>query len=162
LKRQFIRVVVLALAVAAVPQDGRAQPSVTRDDGGGATARALRIGQPITLDGRLSEELYQSIPPIDGFIQQEPSEGDPASERTDVWIFFDDRNIYVSARCWDSQPDRDVLTEMRRDQNNITQNESFTVVFDTFHDRRNGFFFRTSPLGAVRDQTIVDDVLNVN
>jgi len=68
----------------------------------------------------------------------------------------------VAARCWDSQPDREVLTEMRRDQNNITQNESFTIVFDTFHDRRNGFFFQTSPLGALRDQTIVDDVLNVS
>jgi hypothetical protein len=51
---------------------------------------------------------------------------------------------------------------MRRDQNNITQNESFTVVFDTFFDRRTGFFFQTSPLGAMRDQTIVDDVLNVS
>jgi len=62
----------------------------------------------------------------------------------------------------DSHPERDVLTEMRRDQNNITQNESFTVVFDTFLDRRNGFFFQTSPLGAVRDQAVVDDVLNVS
>ncbi len=55
-----------------------------------------------------------------------------------------------------------MVTEMRRDQNNITQNESFTVVFDTFLDRRNGLFFQTTPLGALRDQAIVDDVLNVN
>ena len=114
------------------------------------------------LDGRLDEEIYERTPPIDGFIQQEPREGAPASENTQVWVFFDDRNVYVSARCFDSQPQRDVVTELRRDNNNITQNESFTVVFDTFLDRRNGLFFQTTPIGALRDQAIVDDVLNSN
>ena len=151
----------VVLGILLVPATGSGQGGVTRDDAG-VTARAVRIDRPIALDGRLSEEVYQSILPIDGFIQQEPAEGAPASERTEAWIFFDDSNLYVAARCWDSQPGREVLTEMRRDQNNITQNESFTVVFDTFLDRRSGFFFQTSPLGALRDQAIVDDVLNVS
>ena len=133
-----------------------------RGDDGTVTARARRIPEPISLDGRLDEAIYQSHRPIDGFIQQEPTEGAPASEKTDVWIFFDDTNIYVGARCWDSAPGRDVVTEMRRDQNNITQNESFTVVFDTFLDRRNGFFFQTTPIGAIRDQAIENDSPNVN
>jgi hypothetical protein len=136
--------------------------AVSRDEHGGVTVRAVRLQQPIALDGRLDDEVYQSTEAIGGFIQQEPSEGAAASERTEAWIFFDENSVYVSARCWDSDPRRDVLTEMRRDQNNITQNESFTVVFDTFLDRRNGFFFQTSPLGAIRDQAIVDDVLNVS
>ena len=136
--------------------------TISRNDQGQATVRAVRVARPIDLDGRLDDEVYRGTPPIDGFIQQEPSEGAPASERTEAWIFFDDRNLYVSARCWDSQPDRDVVTEMRRDNNNITQGESFTAVFDTFLDRRNGFFFQTSPLGSVRDQAVVDDALNVS
>jgi hypothetical protein len=136
--------------------------AVARGDDGTVTTRARRIPEPITLDGRLDEVLYESNKPIDGFIQQEPTEGAPASEKTEVWIFFDDRNIYVAARCWDSAPERDVVTELRRDQNNITQNESFSVVFDTFHDRRSGFFFQTTPIGAIRDQAIVDEAPNVN
>jgi len=136
--------------------------AVARGDDGTVTARARRIPEPITLDGRLDEVVYQSTKPIDGFIQQEPTEGAPSSENTDVWILFDDKNIYVAARCWDSAPERDVVTEMRRDQNNITQNESFTVVFDTFLDHRNGFFFQTTPIGAIRDQAVVDDTPNVN
>jgi hypothetical protein len=158
----FIRSPILALAGVLSAFAAWAQPAVTRDESGGVTARAQRIAQPVALDGRLDDAVYHAFPAIDGFIQQEPTEGAPASERTEVWIFFDDRTLYVGARCWDSHPEREVLTEMRRDQNNITQNESFTVVFDTFLDRRNGFFFQTTPLGAVRDQTIVDDVLNVN
>ncbi len=135
---------------------------IQRDKDGQVTVRAVRVTRPPTLDGRLDEEIYRTTPAIDGFIQQEPHEGAPASENTEAWIFFDERNIYVAARCWDSQPERDILTELRRDQNNIIQNENFTVVFDTFHDRRNGFFFQTNALGAVRDQTIVDDVLNTS
>ena len=136
--------------------------TVSRDDNGQATVRAVRIEQPINLDGRLDDAIYEITPPIDGFIQQEPKPGAPASEETQAWVFYDDRNIYVAARCWDSHPERMVMTEMRRDQNNITQNESFTAVFDTFLDRRNGFFFQTSPLGALRDQAIVDNQLNVS
>jgi hypothetical protein len=139
-----------------------APSTIARDDRGQATIRAVRVDRPIRLDGRLDEEVYQTIPAIDGFIQQEPSEGAPTTENTQVWVLFDDSNVYVSARCFDSNPERDVITELRRDNNNITQNESFTVVFDTFLDRRNGLFFQTTPLGAFRDQAIVDDVLNSN
>ncbi|MGE3956407.1 MAG: DUF5916 domain-containing protein [Vicinamibacterales bacterium] len=137
-----------------------APATVARNDAGQATIRAVRLPRPIQLDGRLDEEFYRSTPPIDGFIQQEPREGAPATEKTLVWVFFDDRNVYVTAQCFDSHPEREVVTEMRRDNNNVTQNESFTVVFDTFLDRRNGLFFQTTPLGTYRDQAIVDDVLN--
>lgn len=138
-----------------------ATPTIVRA-ADGVTVRAVRLREPLVVDGRLSESVYTTIPAIDGFIQQEPTEGAPASEATEAWIFYDDRNVYVSARCWDSHPEREVLTELRRDQNNITQNESFTVVFDTFHDRRNGLFFQTNALGALRDQAVVDDALNIS
>ena len=139
-----------------------AQPTVTRDERGSVTARAVRNTAPIVLDGRLDEDVYTTVSPIDGFLQQEPNEGQAASERTDAWILFDDRNLYVAARCWDSHPEREILTEMRRDQNNITQNENFTVVFDTFLDRRNGFMFQTSPLGAIRDVAVTDATFNIS
>ena len=117
---------------------------ITRTTEGQATVRAVRVTRPPTLDGRLDDSVYTGTLPIDGFIQQEPQEGAPASEKTEAWMLFDDSNIYVAARCWDSHPERDVLSELRRDNNNIIQNENFTVVFDTFHDRRNGFFFQTN------------------
>ena len=67
--------------------------TINRNDHGQATVRAVRIERPIDLDGRLDDEVYRQTPPIDGFIQQEPSEGAPTSERTEAWIFFDDRNL---------------------------------------------------------------------
>ena len=77
--------------------------------------------------------------PIDGFIQQLPVEGVPATEPTEVWVFFDDDNLYIAARCYDSQPDRIVANELRRDNGNILSvNDNFSVALDTFFDQRNG------------------------
>src|SRR5439155_3557627 len=116
-----------------------------------------RIKEPIVLDGRLTEASYQSMHPIGGFLQQEPAEGQPVTEKTEVWLFFDDKNIYVAARCEDSHPERDVANEMRRDGQGTNDNESFGVVFDTFHDRRNGFLFQISLAGGLFDGYISDE-----
>lgn len=95
---------------------------------------------------------------IDGFIQTVPREGADATERTEAWLLYDDENIYVSCRCWDSAPpERWVANEMRRDTNQLRQNDHFGVLFDTFHDRRNGVFFYTNPLGARADSAVTDE-----
>ena len=141
--------------------DGPAPPVapavITRDDKGGATIRAVRIDKPLKIDGRLDEEVYGVVPPAGDFIMQEPREGERATEQTDAWIFFDNDTLYVAARCWDDHPERWVVTELRRDNNNIIQNENLSVALDTFHDRRNGFFFQTTPIGALRDQAFTDE-----
>src|SRR5215208_2725892 len=126
------------------------------EDPEAVTVRAYRLTQALVIDGRLDDGVYHTIPPAPAFRQQEPRVGELAAEQTEMWVLFDDRNIYVSARMHDSAPDRMVADEMRRDAS-IYQNEHFVVVFDTFHDRRTGFFFQTNPLGAVRDALIVDE-----
>ena len=130
---------------------------IARDDTGRATVRAVRLTAPLRMDGRLDDAIYTQVPGAGGFIQQEPQEGDLATEQTEIWIFFDDRNVYVSARCWDSSsPDRWVVNELQRD-GDVTQNESLSIQFDTFYDRRNGVFFQSSPAGALRDQAFTDE-----
>jgi len=130
---------------------------IARDEAGRVTLRATRIAEPIVLDGKLDDSVYTRVPAVSDFVQQEPQEGEPATEKTEAWVLFDDENIYVSARCWDSHPERMIINEMRRDNFNIFQNENVTLVFDTFYDRRNGFFFQTNPLGALRDQAVGDE-----
>ena len=132
---------------------------VMRNDEGHATVRAVRLTEPLRFDGTLTEPVYQSVPPIDDFIQQLPAQGAPASEKTEVWVLFDDEFIYISARCWDSAPpDEWVANEYRRDL--IRQNDTFGVAFDTFLDRRNGFIFYTTPLGARADYVVNEETAN--
>ena len=131
---------------------------LTRDEGGRATLRAVRLDEPLDVDGRLEERAYTTTPAISGFIQQEPFEGRPATEETELWVFYDESNVYFSARLWDSHPERIIANEMRRDNRNIEfSSSSFSVVLDTFYDRRNGFLFQTNPLGALYDAQVTDE-----
>jgi hypothetical protein len=134
--------------------------TISRGAAGAAIVRAVRISEPLTVDGRLDESVYKTVPPIGDFIQQEPREGELATEQTDVWILFDATNLYISARCWDSAPEREVANEMRRDASGIVQNESFGVTLDTFGDKRNGLLFMSSSLGGLRDSAVTDESSN--
>jgi hypothetical protein len=156
--RFFFVPVALILALWPAPASAQSAPSAVGANSD-RIVTAIRLTSPIVLDGRLNDEVYTLNQPAGGFIQQEPREGEPASEATEVWIMFDERNLYVAARCSDSAPEREIATELRRDSSNISQgNEAFGIIFDTFHDRRNGLQFQVNPLGAQRDSAIVDAV----
>ena len=136
--------------------DGPGQPVVAARVGP-PTVRAVRATGPMRVDGRLDEPIYAAIDPIAGFVQQEPDEGQPATEKTEAWVIFDDDTMYVSARCHESQPARRVANEMRRDTNQLRQNDTFAVLFDTFHDRRNGYVFTANAIGGLGDSQVTDE-----
>ena len=132
--------------------------TITRDASGGATVRAIRLDEPLHLDGVLDDPIYARVEPFGGFLQQSPDEGAPATERTDNWIFFDDESIYVGALVYESVPEADwVANEMQRDSFRLIDNDGYIVVFDTFYDRRNGFAFRVNPIGGFSDQQVTDE-----
>ena len=145
---------------AAIAHAGGASglpPTLTRAEGR-VSLRAIPLaGRVIHVDGRLDEDIYTQFEPASDFIQQEPKEGEPATERTEAWVFFDEKNVYVSARCLDSHPERMVANEMRRDHFNLFENENFAVIFDTFHDKRNGYMFYTTPIGGLFDGLVTDE-----
>jgi hypothetical protein len=150
-------------AGSAPPGAAPARPSgVTRDERGRATVRAVRLAVPLRFDGRLDDDVYRSVPPIDGFLQQVPQEGAPATEATEMWVLFDEDTLYIGARCLDSQPDRISANELRRDSNGIFQNDNFGVVLDTFLDQRNAYYFQTNAIGALRDASVTEGVNNSN
>ncbi len=126
-------------------------------DAGGVTLRAFRLEAPLEVDGLLDDPVYDEIPAAEGFTQQEPDEGQPPSEGTRIWVFYDESSLYVSAELEEAHPERIMANEMRRDQRNIDWGDSFSVVLDTFYDRRNGFLFHTNPLGALFDAQVTDE-----
>ena len=141
--------------------DGAAPPqlpsAISRDAEGRTTVRAVRLMAPLRVDGNLDEDLYRDVTPISDFIRAEPQPGTPATEKTEVWVSFDDDNIYVSVRASESQPERMVVNEMRRDSNSIWQNENFLFAFDTFLDRRNSATFQFNPIGGRMDGQVTNE-----
>ena len=148
-------------AVAPTVIDGPPPPNppemASRDPQGRMTMRATRLDAPLQLDGQLDERVYRDIEPVTDFIQQEPDEGAPATDQTEVWVMFDGDTLYVAARCWSADPDRIVANEMKRDSRGFFGNETFAVVLDTFYDRRNAFNFMTNALGGLFDATITNE-----
>ena len=136
------------------PEAGKA---VSRDADGRVTLRAFRLSEPITVDGVLDDPVYEQVPAADGFLQQEPDEGAPASESTRVWVFYDADSLYIAADLEEEHPERLMASEMRRDHRSIGWNDSFQLVLDTFYDRRNGFLFHTNALGALFDAQVTDE-----
>jgi hypothetical protein len=148
------------LFLAAAPWGAWAQQSAAPLRPGHAlpspTATAVRIDEPIVVDGLFEESSWSLAIPVASFIQRDPQEGAPATERTEVRILFDSLRIYLGVFCYDSNPAGIVATELRRDDD-LETDDTFEVVFDTFHDHRNGYRFRVNALGTERDELINED-----
>jgi uncharacterized protein DUF5916/cellulose/xylan binding protein with CBM9 domain len=118
-------------------------------------AMAAQVTEPPVIDGSLDERVWQEATALDGFVQAEPFEGEPGSERTVVRILYDDEAIYVGVVCHDRDPSLIITTDTRRDAG-LGEQDSFQMIFDTFHDEQNGFVFGTNTAGIQYDAQVRD------
>ena len=117
-------------------------------------ARAIKITTTPTIDGRLDEELWRTGTPITDFVQREMNEGVPASERTEVRLATDGLYLYIGARMFDREPQLIVPGEQIRDVQ-LANSDHIALIFDTYHDRQNGFVFATTPAGVEYDGQVI-------
>jgi hypothetical protein len=115
---------------------------------------AVRTGEPITVDGHLKEKAWQNEG-YSGFIQSEPQDGAPASEKTVVRVAYDNQAIYISARLYDSEPQKIIGRLGRRDE--FVESDWFIFYVDPYYDRRSGYQFAVNPAGSMADWTIYND-----
>ena len=123
--------------------------------------RPLLTQETIELDGHLNEEAWTHAQVIGDFTQQSPDEGDPTTEPTEVRMLYDTEKLYIAFECHDSEPEKIVANEMRRD-GQLWQNDNVYVMLDTYGDKRQCFFFRTNALGALSDTAVTDGGENLN
>ncbi|MEY3668284.1 MAG: hypothetical protein RL572_1824 [Pseudomonadota bacterium] len=152
--RQISLLLVSMVCSLAVAQD----IVVRRDAEGNIVVNATRVTEQVRIDGTLDEAVYTQIAPLSNFIQQIPNAGAPASEKTEAWIYFDEDNLYVAARVYESVPESEwIANEMRRDTFQLRTNDSFSVLVDTYLDRRNGSAFLVTPIGGFSDFAITNE-----
>ena len=120
-----------------------------------ATRLAEEAAAPV-VDGRVIDEAWSAVEPHTTFTQQDPNEGAPATERTEVRVLFDKSNVYIGIICFDSEPNKIIVNQSRRDAD-ISETDSVIVVFDTFNDTQNAFVFGTNPLGIEYDGQVAGE-----
>jgi hypothetical protein len=123
---------------------------------GRETIRALRATEPVTVDGVLSESVWQNAEPFTTLIQRDPVEGRPVSQRTEVRVAYDDDALYIGARLYDSAPESVMVRLARRDAS--IASDRFGVYLDPFRDKRSGYYFMVNAAGTLYDGTLANDV----
>lgn len=119
-------------------------------------AVAYRTSEHIRIDGVLSEKTWREAKPIGAFVQREPQPGAPPSEPTEVRIAYNDSALFLAVSCRDSRKDLLRATQMRRD-GSLLYDDYIQILLDTFHDRRNAYYFATNPAGVLVDGTISEN-----
>jgi hypothetical protein len=115
---------------------------------------ALRTESVIKVDGILDELVWQREGRSD-FLQSDPHDGSEPTEKTEIWVAYDDDAIYVAARLHDSEPEKIVSRLGRRDE--MTESDWFFFAVDPYYDRRSGYQFGVNPSGCIIDWTLYND-----
>jgi uncharacterized protein DUF5916 len=167
--RSLISIVLCAPAPAALAQvdPGRPQAAAarssalggqqanaqgTQDNGNRRIVTAVRLGdgESIMLDGRLDEPSWSKAVPAADFVQIDPTNGEAATERTEVRVVFNGERLYLGVTCFDSEPDAWIGWQLRRDER-LNSDDGFMWTIDTFLDGRTGYFFEMNPSGLMAD-----------
>ncbi len=143
--RHFL-VLVLSFASAS-----SASPSTTT-----RIAEAAIAGEAPIVDGVVKDSVWAAAQVITDFVQAEPYEGEPATERTEVRLLYDKTHLYLGVVCYDTDPGGIIVTDSRRDSS-LDETDSFRVIFDTYLDRQNGFVFGTNPAGIEYDGQVTNE-----
>ncbi len=127
------------IAAAQSPTPPRALP----------TSVAQRTTSPIRIDGRLDDAAWAAAPVTSSFTQIDPTEGQPASQRTDVRVLYDDEALYVGVRLHDSGA---ITARLGRRDMELGDSDWFGLMLDSYHDHRTAFGFDVNPAGVKRDE----------
>ncbi len=116
---------------------------------------AVRTDQLVKIDGLLNENVWKTSDYVSGFTQLDPNEGKTPTEKTIVWIAYDDQALYIAARMYDSSPDSIYANLVRRDEN--SNSDRFTVYIDSYNDKRSGNYFGITAAGTLTDGVLYND-----
>jgi len=153
--RLRVRRAVSVVWAGAILGGGGLSPAAAQN---GAAVPQLTVGHPSEgerpeINGRVDEEIWNRAEPFGAFVQQEPDEGAPATERTEIRFLIDRENLYIGVICFDSSP-KDILVSQSRRDADLDDTDSIQILLDTFNDGQNAFVFGTNPFGIEYDAQV--------
>jgi len=86
---------------------------------------------------------------VKGLLQRIPHDGEPSSQKTEVYLGYDAKNLYAIFICFDTEPQKIRARLSRRED--IIDDDSVEIMLDTFNDHRRAYAFLSNPLGVQAD-----------
>ncbi len=121
------------------------------------TTMAYELRSVPVIDGEvLSDNAWSVVTPTGGFSQVRPEEGQPSTQKTEVFLGYTEESLYIGVVAYDTNPDGITFTDARRDSS-LEDTDSFQVIIDGLLDRQNGFIFGTTPAGLEYDAQVVNE-----
>lgn len=122
--------------------------------------QAIRVDKRPVLDGIVNDAVWEKAFSVKDFVQREPNNGKPVSEKTEFLVCYDSNNLYFGIRCWDD-PKKITAKEMARDVS-LGNDDRIQIILDTYLDKRNGYWFQIGPRGSIGDAIVSENgaVLN--
>jgi len=147
---------VLALVLAFIGNAGFSQEA-SRPDALLKSFQIVRTSAPPTIDGVLDDAVWSTAAVVSDFQQSSPIEGAEPTERTEIYLLFDDDAIYIAGRFWDSEPDQIAAGTLRHRTSRLGDDDRIAVVLSPYNDRRSGYKFETNANG-VKHEAIYQNV----
>ncbi|HEV2986945.1 MAG TPA: carbohydrate binding family 9 domain-containing protein, partial [Candidatus Angelobacter sp.] len=152
LRLRFVRLVIVLSSVLATAQLASHPPSAISASGMNASVipKVASVPKLTDFEGmRPTTELARSMLKIDRFTQRDPHDGAPASQRTEAYLGYTDKDFYVIFLAFDSEPKKIRARMLRREL--IDDDDQVGMYLDTFHDRRHAYYFYSNPYGIQQD-----------
>jgi len=122
---------------------------------------AHAVSAELNVDGNLDEIQWNQAKRISNFTQRELEEGQPATEKTEVAVLYNENNLYIGVWCYDRQPEQIIAKKMQRDFH-WNGEDNFEIIIDTYHNQRDGYLFVTNPNGARADVMVLNNGQHFN
>jgi hypothetical protein len=122
--------------------------------------RAVYTDVAPKIDGRIDDKAWDNATVITDLIQRLPNTGEPTSESTEILLLYDKSFIYVGMRCADD-PKKITSNELARDVS-LGNDDRVQIIFDTFLDKRNGYWFQIGPKGSIGDALVSENGASFN
>ena len=119
------------------------------------TVFAVRVTTPPKIDGVLDDSVWQLAAPATDFIQRDPQEGKPGSEKSEVRVLYDDDALYFGCMYYDREPEKIVARLARRDDE--VESDEASIRLDSYHDHQTGYEFTYNAAGVKIDKLQFDD-----
>lgn len=125
------------------------------------TVESFLVQTAPTIDGFVIEDSWQLADSAISFTQMEPTKGAKASEKTVVFITYDNEKVYFGVKCYTEDPSQIVGKVQTRDL--LSKDDDLVVILlDTYRDKRSAFGFFVNPLGVQIDMRVADDGRNLD